>query len=59
MRITFIILVILTALQFLGVVSTAYLTSDILGALYESRYGIVLVLILWSIFIIYKKYKSK
>lgn len=59
MRITLIILVILTALQFLGVVSTTYLTSDILGTLYESRYGIVLVLILWSIFITYKKYKSK
>lgn len=54
-----IILIILTAIQFIGLASSTYLSKSFILGLQDSRNGLSIITILWLVYLIYKYHRKK
>ncbi len=52
-----IILIILTAIQLIGIISSSYLSKSFIAGIAENIWGIVTIGVLWAIYLGYKAYK--
>ena len=53
-----IILIILSIVQVIGLISSIYLSKSLMLGFKDSMSGILLILVFWIVYFIFKKYKK-